>query len=145
MGKIEKTEKHKEEQHEEERLTNVFYDEYHDMVRLYKGEMEIWDKAKTLSLIDTGPEVGLFDKSDIIIAYDQETDLPNIVTERIFSRNYTKVEWYKLRRNLLNKTKIITQELGFNIQISFGINYIDYIHYKEDWWKWAAEQAKKQS
>lgn len=143
MGKIEKTEKHKEEQHEEERLTNVFYDEYHDMVRLYKGEMEIWDKAKTLSLIDTGPEVGLFDKSDIIIAYDQETDLPNIVTERIFSRNYTKVEWYKLRRNLLNKTKVITQELGFNIQISFGINYIDYIHYKEDWWKWAIKFADR--
>lgn len=143
MGKIEKTEKHKEEQHEEERLTNVFYDEYHDMVRLYKGEMEIWDKAKTLSLIDTGPEVGLFDKSDIIIAYDQETDLPNIVTERIFSRNYTKVEWYKLRRNLLNKTKVITQELGFNIQISFGINYIDYIHYKEEWWKWAIKFADR--
>lgn len=143
MGKIEKTEKHKEEQHEEERLTNVFYDEYHDMVRLYKGEMEIWDKAKTLSLIDTGPEVGLFDKSDIIIAYDQETDLPNIVTERIFSRNYTKVEWYKLRRNLLNKTKVITQELGFNIQISFGINYLDYIHYKEDWWKWAIKFADR--
>lgn len=141
MGKIEKTEKHKEEQHEEERLTNVFYDEYHDMVRLYKGKMEIWDKAKTLSLIDTGTEVGLFDKSDIIIAYDQETDLPNIVTERIFSRNYTKVEWYKLRRNLLNKTKVITQELGFNIQISFGINYLDYIHYKEDWWKWAIKFA----
>lgn len=141
MGKIEKTEKHKEEQHEEERLTNVFYDEYHDMVRLYKGKMEIWDKAKTLSLIDTGKEVGLFDKSDIIIAYDQETDLPNIVTERIFSRNYTKVEWYKLRRNLLNKTKVITQELGFNIQISFGINYLDYIHYKEDWWKWAIKFA----
>mgnify|MGYP003416149836 CR=1 FL=1 len=143
MGKIEKTEKHKEEQHEEERLTNVFYDEYHDMVRLYKGEMEIWDKAKTLSLIDTGPEVGLFNKSDIIIAYDQETDLPNIVTERIFSRNYTKVEWYKLRRNLLNKTKVITQELGFNIQISFGINYLDYIHYKEDWWKWAIKFADR--
>ena len=141
MGKIEKTEKHKQEQHEEERLTNVFYDEYHDMVRLYKGKMEIWDKAKTLSLIDTGAEVGLFDKSDIIIAYDQETDLPNIVTERIFSRNYTKVEWYKLRRNLLNKTKVITQELGFNIQISFGINYLDYIHYKEDWWKWAIKFA----
>lgn len=143
MGKIEKTEKHKEEQHEEERLTNVFYDEYHDMVRLYKGKMEIWDKAKTLSLIDTGKEVGLFDKSDIIIAYDQETDLPNIVTERIFSRNYTKVEWYKLRRNLLNKTKVITQELGFNIQISFGINYLDYIHYKEDWWKWAIKFADR--
>ena len=141
MGKIEKIEKHKEEQHEEERLTNVFYDEYHDMVRLYKGKMEIWDKAKTLSLIDTGKEVGLFDKSDIIIAYDQETDLPNIVTERIFSRNYTKIEWYKLRRNLLNKTKVITQELGFNIQISFGINYLDYIHYKEDWWKWAIKFA----
>lgn len=143
MGKIEKTEKHKEEQHEEERLTNVFYDEYHDMVRLYKGKMEIWDKAKTLSLIDTGKEVGLFDKSDIIIAYDQETDLPNIVTERIFSRNYTKVEWYKLRRHLLNKTKVITQELGFNIQISFGINYLDYIHYKEDWWKWAIKFADR--
>ena len=142
MGKIEKTEKHKQEQHEEERLTNVFYDEYHDMVRLYKGKMEIWDKAKTLSLIDTGPEVGLFNKSDIIIAYDQE-DLPNIVTERIFSRNYTKVEWYKLRRNLLNKTKVITQELGFNIQISFGINYLDYIHYKEDWWKWAIKFADR--
>lgn len=143
MGKIEKTEKHKEEQHEEERLTNVFYDEYHDMVRLYKGKMEIWDKAKTLSLIDTGKEVGLFDKSDIIIAYDQETDLPNIVTERVFSRNYTKVEWYKLRRHLLNKTKVITQELGFNIQISFGINYLDYIHYKEDWWKWAIKFADR--
>ena len=113
------------------------------MVRLYKGEMEIWDKAKTLSLIDTGPEVGLFNKSDIIIAYDQETDLPNIVTERIFSRNYTKVERYKLRRNLLNKTKVITQELGFNIQISFGINYLDYIHYKEDWWKWAIKFADR--
>lgn len=122
--------------------TNVFYDSYNKMINYYEGQMEVWDSAKTISLIDTNAAVGLFDKSDIIIAYDKETNNPYIITERVFARNYTPRQWHKLRHNLLEKTSIIKQELGYNIQISFGIGYIDYIHYKEDWWQWAVKFAK---
>ena len=116
---------------------NVFYEKFETARDDYKGQMEVWEETKLISFIDTDADVGLFPKSDIIVSYDMETSLPNVITERIYARNYKKLEWWRLRRHLLAKTSVIKQELGFNIQISFGMGYIDYIHYKEDWWKCA--------
>lgn len=126
---------------------NVFYDTFAEVVAFYKDTvqaMEVWEEAATITLIDTAGDVGLFEKSDIIIVYDKEQFTPSIVTERIYAKNYTPKAWRKLKRYLKQKTSIITQELGFNIRISFGNGYIDYVHYKEEWWQWALKHAKQQ-
>lgn len=123
--------------------SNVFYDTFKETVEFYKNtQMEVWEESYTITLINTGAEVGLFDKSDIIIVYDAETFLPSIVTERIFKKNYSKRDWYKIRKYLKYKTSIIKQELGYNVRISFASDYIDYVHYKEEWWQWALKRQQ---
>ena len=125
---------------------NVFYDTFEEVVSFYKDSaqsMEVWEEAATITLIDTEADVGLFDKSDIIVVYDKKDFMPSIVTERVYAKNYTAKEWRKLKRYLRHKTSVITQELGFNIRISFGNGYIDYVHYKEEWWQWALRNAKQ--
>ena len=123
--------------------SNVFYDTFKETVEFYKNtQMEVWKESYTITLINTDSEVGLFDKSDIIIVYDTETFLPSIVTERIFKRNYSKRDWYKIRKYLKYKTSIIKQELGYNVRISFASDYIDYVHYKEEWWQWALKRQQ---
>lgn len=123
--------------------SNVFYDTFKETVEFYKNtQMEVWEESYTITLINTDAEVGLFDKSDIIIVYDAETLLPSIVTERIFKKNYSKRDWYKIRKYLKYKTSIIKQELGYNVRISFASDYIDYVHYKEEWWQWALKRQQ---
>lgn len=123
--------------------SNVFHDTFKETVEFYKNtRMEVWEESYTITLINTGAEVGLFDKSDIIIVYDAETFLPSIVTERIFKKNYSKRDWYKIRKYLKYKTSIIKQELGYNVRISFASDYIDYVHYKEEWWQWALKRQQ---
>lgn len=123
--------------------SNVFYETFKETVEFYKNtQMEVWEESYTITLINTGVEVGLFDKSDIIIVYDAETFLPSIVTERIFKKNYSKRDWYKIRKYLKYKTSIIKQELGYNVRISFASDYIDYVHYKEEWWQWALKRQQ---
>ena len=122
---------------------NVFFDTFEETVAFYRDtKKEIWEENLTISLIDTGPDVGLFDKSDIIVVYDKDTHMPMIVTERIFKSNYTTREWWKLRRYFRHKMAIIKQELGFNIRVSYDKGFIDYIHYKEEWWQWAIKQKQ---
>lgn len=124
--------------------SNVFYDSFKETVTFYKDtRMEIWEEAATISLFDTDVETGLFNKSDIIIVYDKETFAPTIVTERIYKKNYTKLEWLKMKRYLRSKLSIVKQELGFNIRVSFSREYIDYVHYKEEWWQWAIKHSKQ--
>lgn len=121
---------------------NIFYDSFRETVEFYQDEnLEIWEEAATISLADTGPDVGLFDKSDIIVVYSKEDFKPSIVTERIYRRNYTWLEWFRLKRYLRNKLKVIKQELGFNIRVSYSFDYIDYVHYKEEWWQWAVKHS----
>ena len=119
---------------------NVFYDRYH-AVKHYKCQKEVWEESKIISLIDTDERVGLFGCSDIIIAYD-DTEHPTVITERIYRRNYKWHEWLRIKMYLRTKISVIRQELGFNIAVTFGRNYIDYIHYTEEWWKWASKNAK---
>ena len=125
--------------------SNVFYDTFDEILMFYEDtKKEVWKENFTISLIDTDATVGLFDKSDIIIVYDHETLEPMIVTERVFKRNYTRREWFKLKHYLKAKISVLKQELGFNIRISFDKDFIDYIHYKEEWWTWAQRQKKSQ-
>lgn len=124
---------------------NVFYDTFKETVEFYKDtQMEIWEEAATICLINTAEDVGLFDKSDIIVVYDQETFKPTIVTERIYKKNYSSRDWRRMRRYLKYKTSIIKQELGFNVRISFAREYIDYVHYKEEWWQWALKRQQSE-
>lgn len=126
------------------RRDNVFYDSFKATVELYQDvKMEIWEEAATISLIETDAQTGLFDKSDIIIVYDKHTFMPMIVTERIYMKNYNKREWFRMKKHLRQKLKIIKQELGFNIRVSYSKDYMDYVHYKEEWWQWALKQARE--
>lgn len=122
---------------------NVFYDSFKETVEFYKDtKMEIWEEARTISLFNTDVKTGLFDKSDIIVVYDAEDFRPTIITERIYRKNYTWNEWRKMKRYLRHKLSIIKQELGFNIRVSFSREYIDYVHYKEEWWQWAIKNSR---
>lgn len=126
-------------------LSNIFYDTFAEVVNNYKCDnMEIWEETCTISLANTSSKIGLFDKSDIIAVYDIDSHLPTIVTERIYRRNYKLFDWYKIRKHLKNKLNVVKQELGFNIRISYSHDYIDYIHYKEEWWQWALKHSKQQ-
>lgn len=128
-------------------LSNVFYDTFNEVKEYYsrKYDVETWEETATISIANTGSEVGLFDKSDVIAVYDIETHTPSIVTERIYRKNYTRKEWWRMNRYLKNKIKIIRSELGFNIRLSFSKDYIDYVHYKEEWWQWAMRQHQNSS
>ena len=122
---------------------NVFYDSFPETVAFYEDtQKEIWEDSLTISLFNTPAQVGLFPQSDIIVVYDKETLMPTIVTERIYKKNYKAREWRKMVRLLKNKTDLIKQELGFNIRVSFSYHYIDYVHYKEEWWQWALKHTK---
>lgn len=126
-------------------LSNIFYDTFSEVVNYYKNcDMEVWEETCTLALSNTDANVGLFDKSDIIAVYDIETHLPTILTERIYRKNYTFKEWWRMKRHLKSKMKIVKQELGFNLRVSYSSDYIDYIHYKEEWWQWALRHLKQQ-
>jgi hypothetical protein len=126
-------------------LSNIFYDTFAEVVNYYKDtDMEVWEETCTIALSNTAAEVGLFDKSDIIAVYDLESHLPVIITERIYRENYTWNEWRKMKRYMRNKTSCIKQELGFNIRISYSKGYIDYVHYKEEWWQWALKHQQQQ-
>ena len=120
-------------------ISNVFYDSYNKMVNYYKYPMQVWEETKTLSLYDTPANIGFFNNSDIIIKYDAD-NLPAMVSERIFHKNYSNRDWRRLVKSLKSKTKIIKQELGFCIEITCHKDYIDYIHYKEEWFQ--CEKAK---
>lgn len=124
--------------------SNIFYDSFKETTTFYKDtRMEIWEEAATISLFDTDAETGLFSKSDIIVVYDKETCNPSIVTERIYKKNYSRIEWFKMKRYLRSKLSIIKQELGYNIRVSYNRDYIDYVHYKEEWWQWAKKHSKQ--
>lgn len=123
---------------------NVFYDSYKEVVEFYSQEYEVqqWEAAATIVICDTKSDVGMFDHSDVICVYDKETFQPTIITERIFRKNYTWREWRGITKMLRLKAKHIKEELGFNIRISFASEYIDYVHFKEEWWQWAVKHAK---
>ncbi|MCM1234400.1 MAG: hypothetical protein NC489_30230 [Ruminococcus flavefaciens] len=122
--------------------SNVFYDSFKEVVESYADEVtEVWEEAATICLADTSAETGLFPKSDIIIVYDKDTAKPMIVTERIFKKNYSRWEWFKMKSYLRHKLGVIKSELGFNIKITFSREYLDYVHYKEEWWQWAQKHA----
>lgn len=122
--------------------SNVFYDSFKEVVESYADEVtDVWEESATICLADTSAETGLFPKSDIIIMYDKETSKPMIVTERVYKRNYTSREWRKLKRFLRHKLSVVKTELGFNIKVTFSHDFLDYVHYKEEWWQWAKRQA----
>lgn len=127
--------------------SNVFYDSFKETVEFYQdANLQIWEEEATIVIIDSDEKTGLFNRSDIIIKYDKETGAPNVITERIYRKNYKFLQWVRLKRFLRNKIKVIKQELGFNIRVSFNYGleeYIDYIHYKEEWWKWALNNADR--
>lgn len=120
---------------------NVFYDSFNEVVEYYKEcRREIWEEAQTIVLYDTNAETGLFPSSDIIIVYAKDSK-PAIVTERIYEKNYSRRDWRKVKKLLKAKMKLFKQELGYNINVTFGDGYVDYVHYKEWWWVWAKEQS----
>lgn len=122
--------------------SNVFYDSFKEVVESYADEVtEVWYESATICLADTSEETGLFTKSDIIIMYDKNTSKPMIVTERVFRKNYSWWEWFRLKRFLRHKLSIIKCELGYNIKVTFAHDYLDYVHYKEEWWQWAKRHA----
>ena len=95
--------------------SNVFYDTLPEMMNIY-----------------TDGETGLFDKSDIIIIYDEE-GYPVCVTERIYRSDYTFRQWHKIRRSLRLRVSTFKEEFGYRMSLSVQKNALDFIHYKEEY------------
>lgn len=122
---------------------NVFYDTFDEMMEHYSDVITgVWEETKTVCMAKTDNTVGLFANSDIICVYASD-NTPSIVTERIYKRNYSWNQWRHIKKILRDKTKYIGQELGYNIRVTLGHDYIDYIHYKEEWWEWAKRVQQK--
>lgn len=125
--------------------SNVFYDTFEETMHFYsESSKEVWESNLTIALYDTDDTVGLFPNSDIIVVYDKESHNPMIVTERVFRKNYRFRDWFKFKSYLRKKLAIIKQELGYNIRVSYDADFIDYIHYKEEWWQWALKQNQSE-
>ena len=125
--------------------SNVYYDTFKKVKENYKNHtdmIEVWEEKKLICLYNTAQDVGLFRDSDIIVAYDDDGK-PVVVTERIMRSKTTWWKWIRLWRLLQHKSRVIKHELGYCIQISFGMDHIDYIHYKEEWWEWALKVKRQ--
>lgn len=119
---------------------NVFYDSF-DEVKQYEFVTEVWEESKVICLADTSAEVGFFPKSDIIIFYNKETLKPVVITERIFKKDYTRREWKRKCKHLLNKVEICQSELGFDISVTISKDFLDFSHCKGTYWKeWVSLQ-----
>lgn len=113
--------------------SNVFYDTLPEMMNIYNDvQKEIWETKHTVCLYDTDGETGLFDKSDIIIIYDEE-GYPVCVTERIYRSDYTFRQWHKIRRSLRLRVSTFKEEFGYRMSLSVQKNALDFIHYKEEY------------
>lgn len=125
-------------------VSNVYYDTFAEVEQLYKDKYNIqcWEKASTIVIVDTDADAGSFDKSDIIIVYNRETGLPSIVTERLYKKNYTARKWRAIKRMLRLKVKLCKEEFGYSLRLSLNMNSLDFIHYKEEWWQWALENKQ---
>lgn len=117
---------------------NVYTDSYEEVLNSYpRRKMGGWKKANTLALFNTPESIGSFAVSDIIIVYNKDTHTPDIITERIYRKNYTVLQWFKIRRQLLYKSHNVMSEWGFNYSVTFSRNHIDSCHFREEWWRWA--------
>lgn len=112
---------------------NVFYTDYDNVLSFYRNakNIEVWDSHKVIALADTDSNLGLFDKSDIIVFYGED-DLPVLISERIHKSNYSKLKWLRVRLSLLNRVHTFKEELGYKIGLSCSENYLDFLHYKSD-------------
>lgn len=116
---------------------NIHYTNFTEAKKVFASSItDVFENTKMIYLEDTVDDIGLFRKSDIVIVYDND-DMPVIVNERIFRSNYSLAEWLKIKRMLKKKLRYVKAELGFEISVSQTINYLDYVHFKEYWWKWA--------
>lgn len=116
---------------------NVFYDKFDEMREHYADYItEIWEETKTVCMAHTSGDVGLFPDSDIIAVYDAEGN-PSVITERIYRKNYSRRLWWHIKKVLKDKVKYIGQELGYNIRVTTSHEFVDLVHYKEEWWEWA--------
>ena len=121
---------------------NIFYDKFDELMEHYKDYItDIWEETKTVCLAHTNAEIGLFNDSDIIAVYDKDGN-PSVITERIFRKNYNWWSWWHIKRMLRDKVKYVGQELGYNVRITTSREFLDFVHYKEEWWEWARKMQK---
>ena len=105
---------------------------------LKEYNIERWDESNMVAFYDTDSKVGLFSKSDMICIYD-ENDKPVSITERLHRKNCKLMYWLKTGRMLRNKVK----QMGFSMCVTFSHDYIDYTHFKQDWYTMIAEGQKQ--
>lgn len=88
-------------------------------------------KNTRVAFVDVDERLGMFRRSDFIIIYGDDGK-PIVVTERVYRRNYSIFDWWKLKRQLKEKSKHIRQEYGYDITIDIQGRYFDYTHYRGD-------------
>src|SRR5574344_2935583 len=96
------------------------------MKKLTGYTVETWDKGNIVAFYDTDSSVGLFQKSDMICAYD-EAGNPMIITERLSRKNCSFMYWHKTKRMLHSKVEHMKTELGYDMCVTFGHGYVDYV------------------
>lgn len=103
------------------------------LAELHRYTIDQYPTGNIIAFYDTDDLIGLFKKSDVIIQYNDK-DEPIMVTERLYERDCVERYWDKTIETLQAKLNNVNTELGFNVSISIDKDYIDYIHYKKEWY-----------
>jgi len=101
-----------------------------EVLSAFKDEDVVLPTGNIVAIYDTDNSVGLYRKSDIICIYDAYGE-PISVTERLERKDYSFLEWWRMKRELKHKVATTPTEFDFFINVGFSRGYIDYTHYKE--------------
>lgn len=99
---------------------------------------DIWKKTNTIFMADTGPDIGLFEKSDIVLTFSPDDTLA-IQTERAFRKDYTDADWAQLSLLTYKFADVGEDSKGIKTSVTYNVDFIDVVRYKKEWMDWAKE------
>ena len=117
----------------------LFKENRQTIMEKYKDSIsEVWDKTHTIIMVDTGPNIGMFIKSDIILMFSPNDELV-IQTERAYRKNYSAKEWSKLGLLAVREGSIPENSEGIKSSFSYSDGFIDLVKYRKEWLDWVKE------
>lgn len=99
---------------------------------------EVWDKTNTVIMVDTGPEIGMFNTSDLILMFSPDGSLA-LQTERAYKTSYSAKEWSRLGLIAVREGTIPEDSNGIKSSFTYSVDYIDVVKYRKEWLDWVKE------
>ncbi len=135
------------------RRENLFINTFPQVVKYYSDTniLEAWEDKGVISIRDSDNITGLFVKTDIIIQYDLETQLPMVIAERVFRENYPWYTYWKYKHQCKSKLRASTYERVENcnrvwkLKLTIEKKFFDIIYYDEGWYECELERQRRAS